>query len=118
MNISIKQALGIYDELVNAYYNKNGYGGNIAEIYVYRFLPYSSTYEKTWNNDTGIFKDNNIELETDAFKSFYEIIKEFLQHHNSSITINGMNLEESYKVFVTDKTQRFSHRVHVEVNPK
>lgn len=118
MNITIRQALGIYDELINAYHNENGYGGNTAEIYIYRMMECHPTYERTWNTKDSMFNDDNIELETEAFLSLYRIIKEFIRHHDSDIEIDGMSLEESYKVFVTDKSRRFAHRVHIKVIKK
>lgn len=38
-NISVPQALDVYDDLVKAYFGENGYGGNVAEIYCYKLLP-------------------------------------------------------------------------------
>ena len=37
--ISIDQALDVWSELEAAYYGENGYGGNTAELYVYRLMP-------------------------------------------------------------------------------
>lgn len=34
--LSMLQAIDIWDDLLEAYYGVNGYGGNIAEIYGYR----------------------------------------------------------------------------------
>src|SRR5271168_2332059 len=49
-NISVPQALDVYDDLVKAYYGENGYGGNVAEIYCYRLLPRNPTAEAAWQN--------------------------------------------------------------------
>ena len=37
--ISIDQALDVWSEFVDAYYGKNSYGGDTAEIYIYRLMP-------------------------------------------------------------------------------
>jgi len=34
-HVSIDQALDVWTQLVEAYHGQNGYGGNVAEIYVY-----------------------------------------------------------------------------------
>jgi len=44
-NISVPQALDVYDDLVKAYFGENGYGGNVAEIYCYRLLPSNPSAE-------------------------------------------------------------------------
>src|SRR5262249_25383349 len=39
-NLSMAQALLIWSELMDAYHGKNGFGGDTAEIYMYRLMPY------------------------------------------------------------------------------
>jgi hypothetical protein len=36
--MSVRQILSVWSDLVDAYYGKNGYGGDTAEIYAYRLL--------------------------------------------------------------------------------
>lgn len=41
-NLSIAQAVDVWGDLVAAYYGKNGFGGSVAEIYLYRLAPHIS----------------------------------------------------------------------------
>ncbi|MFI5297359.1 MAG: hypothetical protein ACHREM_04615 [Polyangiales bacterium] len=38
-NLSMKQTLGIWSELDDAYYGKHSYGGDTVELYAYRLMP-------------------------------------------------------------------------------
>ena len=40
-NLSMVQALEIWSDLESAYYGENSFGGDTAELYAYRFLPFS-----------------------------------------------------------------------------
>ena len=37
-NLSLTQALGLWGDLVEAYHGVNPYGGDVAELYLYRFM--------------------------------------------------------------------------------
>lgn len=39
--LSLVQALSLWSDLDDAYYGKSGFGGEVAEIYAYRLMPYA-----------------------------------------------------------------------------
>jgi hypothetical protein len=134
MYLSIEQALGIYDELIDCYHNKNGYGSDTAEIYTYRFLPMNPTYSQSWQKEKSIFEDDILEMEKTAAKSLKEIIDIFIKRNPSKVFVksyDGIDLASSIETDVPFNTwfkrvlsvksmtdyNRFSHRIHVKVKP-
>lgn len=104
-NISMNQALGIWDELWQAYYNDNGYGGDTAEIYAYRLMP---------NIPTLNLKIESLKVETsEAYKiaqsSLYNLLEKFGHENDCIIKVNGKTLRQWLK------TEFFTHRCHVQI---
>jgi hypothetical protein len=127
MYLSIEQALGIYDELIDCYHNKNGYGGDTAEIYTYRFLPMSSTYSQSWSKEKSMFEEDILSMEKKAAKSLKEIIDIFIERYPSKVFVNAfadavpIPFNTWFRKVLSVKSMtdynRFSHRIHVKVKP-
>jgi hypothetical protein len=115
MNISIEQALKLYDELFRAYSKTNGFGGNEAEIYTYTLLPNSPAYHNWAKTKPGdLFYTDIIEMEHKAARSLIEIIEIFKSRNPCSVIID----EEPYDAWLEEviaNRNRFCHRVHVRV---
>lgn len=47
-NLSMRQVVDVWSDLTDAYYGRNGYGGNTAEVYIYRLLPYGKPHRKDY----------------------------------------------------------------------
>lgn len=117
MNISISQALSIYQDLIDA---KNGKAshGNIAEIYVYKLMPSNPMYASNWANPPQSFLADYIEDELNALNSLLSIISEFLKYNKDcEIKINDMPLKVA-KLHYENANERFSHRIHLSVYNK
>ncbi len=69
-NISVPQALDVYDDLVKAYFGENGFGGNVAEIYCYRLLPRNPSAEAAWQN--GVQHDRRPDKTSLLYKAMME----------------------------------------------
>ncbi len=69
-NISVPQALDVYDDLVKAYFGENGYGGNVAEIYCYRLLPRDPSAEAAFQN--GVQHDRHPDKKSFLYKAMVE----------------------------------------------
>jgi len=110
-NISMNQALGIWSELWQAYYGNNGFGGDTAEIYAYRIMPYSPRFkmDPTDENDkaAGLM----------AAKSLYALLKKFSEDNECKIEImhGKWNRREIRPWFIEEP---FFHRCHVRVTKK
>jgi hypothetical protein len=103
----MNQALDIWSELWQAYYGKNGYGGDTAEIYAYKLMPYSPTI----NLDGDSFTDGNRVSYVKAQYSLYHIVIKFINDNNCTITIDGKSPTDWLE------SQIFDHRCHVQVKP-
>lgn len=135
-NLSMKQALDVWSELETALHGTNGYGGDVAEIYVYRYssncpslLLFLQDPER-WKGtvaERGAVKD----LET-INTSFYSLLSHFEAARDAVVDCKLLRgpegcvvaREESMMPPKDDGWRRlgewvkkagFSHRVHVRV---
>lgn len=51
LEVSPLELMKLWGELVEAYHGVNGFGGDTAELYAYRFLPYVSSAESAENEN-------------------------------------------------------------------
>jgi len=112
-HISQDQLLYIWSELYRAYYNDNGYGGIVAEIYTYTYLEHSGWVEQYKHDEDDKFAKKCAEEDLlRANKTLYDILKKFKE-------------TEKCKIYVDDKL--FGkwllkdinwHRRHIQVDRK
>lgn len=111
MYISIEQAIDVYNDLIEAKNGTHGFGGTVAEIYVYRLMPYSPSYSM----HTGKMNDeDNRMLEKKSAEDFHTLCHIFTKKHEVLIEIDGMDIHEWISKVRTGEII-FCHRVHVEV---
>jgi hypothetical protein len=103
-NVSMNQALQLWSELIDAYYEKNNYGGNVAEIYAYSLMPYVPTYAQNKKFDEWA---EDIEIRTS--KTLYNFLKKFKEDYNCKIFIEYNEFGDWLL------NERFSHRVHIKI---
>lgn len=108
-NVSMNQALSIWSELWQAYYGDNSYGYDTAEIYAYRLMPYSPTYQMSNRCDES-FKEQNEQVERDAAFSMRNIAYHFAKEMDCIVIIDGDDVD-TWRF----KNPLFSHRCHVKV---
>lgn len=113
-NLSMTQALSIWSELEAAYYGKNGFGTDTAEIYIYRAMPYDPTVAAL----AGVLHESerarSIAADTydRANESLCALFTHFAKERGAHIEVEGRELGEWLK------GARFIHRVHVKVVPR
>ena len=112
MYISIEQALDVYDELMEAFNGTNGFGGTVAEIYVFRVMPSSPTY--SMHNEGRVWDEDNRMMEKKVAEDFHTLCHIFTKKHQVEIKIDEVELHEWISKIRTGEL-RFFHRVHVEV---
>lgn len=109
INVPLTEILDIWSELDDCYHGKNGYGGDICEIYAYRFwrdMP--SIRELPRRSD--IRQKAEKEREQIAKASLLAILSLFREKRRCAIFIDGLPMYcERFD---------FSHRVHVRVVPE
>jgi hypothetical protein len=121
LNLTIAQALGIYNELVEAYFNKNGYGGNVAEIYAYRLNPSSPTAESAIESfaKTSLAQEARKEYAQIAGTNLIALIDFFLERHpKAKVSVEEYSEKHGSWVFSPYRRvlkQGFDHRVHVRM---
>ncbi len=115
-NISMNQALSIWSELWQAYYGKNGFGGDTAEIYAYRLMPYVPDVHAHHNSqyrESQSYIFRNMDVSEKAAHSLCELLYAFQKETNCDITIDG----ESIGDWFHDQGSLFDHRCHVKITP-
>jgi len=112
MFISIEQALDVYGDLIDALNGEHGFGGNVAEIYVFRVMPNSPTY--SMHNEGKIWDEDNRLMEKRVAEDFHSLCHIFAKKHEASINIDGVDMNEWISKIRTGEF-RFYHRVHVKV---
>lgn len=115
-NLSMMQALSIWEELVEALHDKNGFGGNTAEIYIYRLMPYVPLL-----TGSEISEQSKLDACRQANESLVALIQHFeTTHDGTSIQIVLECDEEKPAVdwifdLLRNPKASMGHRVHLRV---
>lgn len=109
--LSLEQALSLWSDLDDAYYGKNGFGGDTAEIYIYRVLS-GVPRQATEIDVTGLLGDMAREAFDKANHVLHDFLLKFADHRNVRIEVDGRELGPWLK------TARYTHRVQVRVLPR
>lgn len=103
MFISPNQAIDLWDELVDCYYDSNGYGGTVAEIYIHTMMEHSNTYAH--NPQSTMCEDES----RNACQALYAICKKFESRYKCAVVFEG---GEPLEIL---KTEPLSWRIHLKV---
>ena len=101
------EAMNIWGELVECYYDVHGYGGDTAEIYSYRLEPYTPTAHNSSNESNSRLR----EVSYNAAKSLALIIKEFCHAYGCKAEVDEVIVEE----WDRDICNYLSHRYHARI---
>lgn len=110
--ISVDQALDVWADLEDAYRDEHGYGGDIAEIYAYRLMPYSPRAH-VGSDDVA-----QRQLARDAGLALVAICKMFEQRRECRIEIETNRDEWDGLDQWLSKGGLMVHREHVRVTRK
>lgn len=112
--LSMDQVLGVWSDLEQAYFGKNGYGGDTAELYLYRFMPFclaTITHPEKMADEESPIGETIRETYDAANCAMHDLLKLFAEKRNVQIEVEGNELGAWLK------TARYQHRVHVRVIP-
>lgn len=108
-DVSLRATLHVWGELVEAYHGVNGYGGDTAEVYAYRLMPYLPTEVLNGYQPESAPR---VEAEAAAARALYVLLRMFQERYECAIAVDGRTLGPWFA------RQRFDHRAHVRVTPK
>lgn len=104
----------LWGELVEAYHGKNGFGGDTAELYSYRFQRMNPQLHAAKIDD----EDRRDEIEWEHYfaagRALLSLLQQFCMDHQCSTTIDGIEAEEWAESIACDN-HRFDHRAHVKI---
>lgn len=117
-NISMTEALSIWSDLEQAYFKKNGYGGDTAEIYMYRFgyYPIVSAYLRHPHAPDDAPSPWIMEDIKKMNTSLFALLSHFAEHRDAEIEVDDENQMRPLGEWVKESNN--THRVHVRVTPK
>ncbi len=101
-NISMNQALSVWSDLWQAYYGKHGYGGDTAEIYAYRLMPYMPGIERIDDRKREAFRRVAISLR--------DIVWKFANDNDVLCSIDGESADDWLI-----HNPYFDYRCHVKI---
>lgn len=115
-NLSMVQALSIWSDLESAFFGKNGFGGDTAEIYIYRAQRYTPSLSgadpaNVMAYDFSISANNVREAYDNANEALCLLFQHFAETREAYIEVDGRALGDWLK------TARYTHRIHVRVTP-
>lgn len=117
-NLSINQALSIWSDLEQCYYNDNKYGSDTAELYAYRFMPNSPGVEIHYLDlpEDNFHYKRSKEAYLEAAKSLYNILVHFAKVRDCKVLVeygSGFKSIEKCEGWLLDEI--FCHRIHVKI---
>jgi hypothetical protein len=112
VNASTRQVLDVWSDLEDMYAERHGYGGNVAEIYVYKLLPHVPSLGMGES-----FRLQNQEHYQRAKEDFIEIFKLFEERRECKLEIEHArdewcSVDEYFLGHVPE------HRIHVRKSPR
>jgi hypothetical protein len=109
-----EESIGIWYELESALEGKNGYGGNVAEIYAYRLVPEGATGAAVAISEG---KAGEALLARTAAKNLTWFVRRFVELHDG-VEIGIETDPRQFRVLDprTEEFPPFSHRIHVRVS--
>jgi hypothetical protein len=108
INLSIAEAMRLYGELVEALHGVNGFGGNVAELYMYRF-GYSL-------NGKALMASVDADNLRQANKSLHELLAFFSDDTHAEVRIEQRGGWVPIGEWI--EGAGFDHRAHVRVSKK
>jgi len=108
LNASPLQIMGLWEDLLDAQHGRNGYGGDVAEIYVTRFMTHSSTVTLDRMRG-GELSEGSRDDYREACRTLHALCRLFEERRQVVIEM----LEGPLDDLVGDRV--FDHRVHLRV---
>ena len=122
--LSIVQALSLWTLLDDAYYGKSHYGGDVAEIYVYKLMPYSPVVGECMRSAEPIPYLRKLAEEDvrQANETFLHLLVHFAKERDAVVEVNHWSgqawrfseIGEWVRTAALDE----NHRFHVRVRPR
>lgn len=119
-NLSMAQALGIWEELVTAYHQKHGFGTDTAEIYIYRLMPNVPQLPANTPDES------LIQAYRQACRSLVALIKHFESTHNEGAAHSHISIRvvldggstsaaATWIEALLDRDSYLNHRIQLQV---
>lgn len=113
MTVNLLGLLHVWGQLLEAYHNVNGWGGDVAEIYAYHLTRYSPlVHDGTIDGE--LHERMKDEYTLNAANALCSIIEEFCTQYGCDAEIDGISLAE-WCALNNNRRHVYDHRCHVRV---
>lgn len=113
MTVNLIGLLEVWGQLVECYHGKNGYGGDVAEIYAYHLTRYSPlVHDKTITGKR--HEEAKAENALHAANALCSIIEEFCNKYECRAEIDCVTLAE-WCALCNHGRHVYDHRCHVKI---
>lgn len=104
----------LWGELVEAYHGCNGFGGDTAELYAFRFQRFNPVVHTDAMKDGDTRREASWRHYLDAAKSLHSLVSIFCEEFDCIARIDGLT-KDSWLDEVQYGDGVFDHRVHVRI---
>ena len=104
----------LWGELVEAYHGKNGFGGDTAELYSYRFQRMNPRLHASVMEEGSAKDEAEWKHYFEAGRALLSLVQQFCMDSQCSATIDGIEAEKWAEKIACDD-HRFNHRAHVKI---
>jgi len=114
IDVSIRQFASVWSELEAARFGKNGFGGDTAEIYIYRVMPRCPAFEREEVPLTRPWRDESILRASRALAQICALFEE--SHPDLAVLVADVRDEPLAVEYL--RQHPVEHRVHLRVVEK
>ena len=110
LTVSPIEMMKLWGDLVECYHDVNQYGGNVAEIYAYRFMSFNPTIHSEGLKPENKFRiEKEVEIVSLAANALASICEEFSRNFDCIVTINDLAIA----IWLCESRRTPFHRAHV-----
>ena len=123
IDCSHRQFALVWMQLEDALDENNGFGGNVAEVYLYLVTPYNPALDRLplAPEPGSIFHEDWVKREEAAVRTIYEICRMFAQERHATISWEH-EADEFVELYWNDDDDGWiyehGHRLHIMVDPR
>lgn len=115
-NLSMAQALSLWTDLMQAEFNRHGFGGDTAEIYAYRLQPCCPSAEPPLCGKLG--EDAAREQGLLASRNLYEILAHFRDVREVDVFVGCGRFDDGQPLGEWMLSEVFNHRTQVRIKTR
>lgn len=107
LSLSPLQAIDLFEEMMRCLYGDNKFGGDVAEIYIFRLMPHSPCANL---NQDGTMSESGLDAYRDACRRLHALCTLFAERNDAFVSF-----EDGTSIDALLDQEPHTHRVHLRV---